>query len=563
MPDLISSLQGRDLGHLRIIAELWGLELSAPDAKIGLQRLAPMLLDRAALEDVVQALPESAAAALDDLLRSDGRLLWSAFERRYGKVREMGAAKRDRERPYVAGSACAAEALWYRGLIARGFFDSNAGPEEYAYIPEDLLALMPPLEAGKRPPLGRAATPAEKAEPILGSDRIVDDACTLLAALRMGHPSLGVPETPGAPGHYWLVGNSHLPYPLTIDALRGLLSAAGLLDEHGAPKPEPVRSFLEAERGEALACLVRAWLRSSSFNDLRLVPDFEAEGEWKNDPLRARRAVLDFLFTVPGAFAVSRDLAERPFWSLPALVAAVRQTDPDYQRSAGEYDTWYLRDKASGEYLRGFEHWGAVDGALLRFIITGPLHWLGIVDLAASAFRFTNWAANLFNVEPPKGLESESVNFNAGSDGRLRLPRLTQRAVRYQIARFSSWERISQEMYVYRLTPASLALAGKQGLRLSHLLMLLRKHAQPTPPSLVQALERWEEKGSPARVDRLMVMRVKDPELLQMLRASKLSRFLGEPLGPTAVIVRAAAVDKLLDGLVEMGYLGEAGITEE
>ena len=36
-----------------------------------------------------------------------------------------------------------------------------------------------------------------------------------------------------------------------------------------------------------------------------------------------------------------------------------------------------------GDYLRGFSTWDEVDGALVRFLITGPMHWLGLVDLAA------------------------------------------------------------------------------------------------------------------------------------------------------------------------------------
>jgi hypothetical protein len=73
MPDLSESLQGRDLGHLRIIADLWGLEMSAPDARVGLQRLLPLLLDRGLLSEVIQALPAGARAALDELLRNEGR----------------------------------------------------------------------------------------------------------------------------------------------------------------------------------------------------------------------------------------------------------------------------------------------------------------------------------------------------------------------------------------------------------------------------------------------------------------------------------------------------------
>jgi hypothetical protein len=143
MPDLVQSLQGRDLGHLRIIAEHWGLDFSAPDARVGLQRLAALLIDKELLLEVIEALPEGARRALQDLRQNEGRLSWALFTRRYGAVREMGAARRDRERPYLNQLACATEALWYRGLVARAFFDTPAGPEEFAYIPDDLFELMP------------------------------------------------------------------------------------------------------------------------------------------------------------------------------------------------------------------------------------------------------------------------------------------------------------------------------------------------------------------------------------------------------------------------------------
>jgi hypothetical protein len=78
------------------------------------------------------------------------------------------------------------------------------------------------------------------------------------------------------------------------------LDQVGLLDQRGAPLPEPTRLFLEADRAEALLTLVQAWLRSADFNELRLVSSLVTEGAWRNDPLRARHAVLDFLFTIPG-----------------------------------------------------------------------------------------------------------------------------------------------------------------------------------------------------------------------------------------------------------------------
>ncbi len=121
MPDLTQSLQGHDLGHLRIIAELWGIDLSSSNTgaetqRTALLRLVPTLLDQTLVDEVVNALPHEARTALEDLLQNDGCLPWSLFIRRYGVVREMGPGRRDRERPYRK-SASPTEMLWYRGPL--------------------------------------------------------------------------------------------------------------------------------------------------------------------------------------------------------------------------------------------------------------------------------------------------------------------------------------------------------------------------------------------------------------------------------------------------------------
>ncbi|MGW8250344.1 MAG: helicase-associated domain-containing protein, partial [Anaerolineales bacterium] len=195
---------------------------------------------------------------------------------------------------------------------------------------------------------------------------------------------------------------------------------------------------------------------------------------------------------------------------------------------------------------------------------TGPLHWLGVLDLAApapdatpTAFRFSRWGEALLAGAPPEAMDGEDENFLISSDARIRVPRLVPRSARYQLARFSEWESENPQAYLYRLTPPSLERARDQGLRVVHLLTLLRRYALAVPPSLVSALERWQEHGTQARLDRVTVLRLKDPELLQMLRGSRAARFLGEPLGPTAVIVHEGAWEKVLAVLAEMGYLGE------
>ncbi|MCU0485191.1 MAG: helicase-associated domain-containing protein [Anaerolineales bacterium] len=560
MPDLTKSLQSQDIGFLRIVAELWGVGLSQGDARAALPVLVLALHEQALVSEVVEALPAAARQALDNLYHSGGRMPWALFTRRYGSLREFGPGKRDREKPHLA-PVSAAEMLWYRALIGRAFFDTPAGPEEFAFIPDDLAALLPAPVLVVQETLGRPASPVERAYRLFATDRLLDHATTLLAALRLGLP----PDQVRLFSPAWQEPAFPLtPPPLTLETVRAFLSAAGLLDAAGIPLPEPTKAFLEAPRGEALAMLARAWLDSAQFNDLRLVPTLRAEGEWENDPRRARQAVIDFIASVMDA----ERKGDHHFWSLGAFVQAVHQHHPDFQRPAGDYDSWFLCQADSGEFLRGFAHWEAVDGALIRYLVAGPLYWLGICDLVLTAppgeagarlggFRFSAWAGTLLAGGAPQGLAVEEAQVHIGSDFRVSLPGLAPRALRYQLARFCEWDEEKADGYHYHLTPASLARARQQGLTTSHLLTLLRRQARTVPPSLVRAVERWERKGCEARLEPMVVLRLASPELLQELRASRAARFLGDPLGPTAIPVRAGAVQKVLRILAEMGYLAE------
>jgi hypothetical protein len=543
MPDLHQTLQGHDLGFLHLVAGLWGVDPGEGDKRSVLQSLIAALQDEALFWEMVESLPASARQALEDLAQRGGRLPWAAFSRRYGDIRPMGAARRERERPDLH-PVSPAEMLWYRALIGRAFLDlPPAEPQEYAYIPDEWLAWLNTTPAPAPTLNVRPATPAEAAHPRLASDAILDHACTLLAALRSGLP---LPEALG---------------DIPTAALQALLQSAGLLDEHARPLPEGVQRFLQAPRGEALLVLFQAWQGSRTFNELRLLPHLAFEGQWENDPLRARTALLSLL----GPLA-----AQPTWWSLEGFITAVRETQPDFQRPAGDYDSWFIRRAGSEQFLRGFAHWDEVDGALVRFILTGPLHWLGVLDLAAAspepdapvvAFRFSAWAGALLAGQPPQGLAEENGHLVIHSDARLTLPPLTPRWLRYQIARFGEWLPPDAQGHHYRLTPTSLQRARQQGLKVEHLLSLLQKYAAgPIPPAVVQALRRWESQGTPAHIQRVILLRVSRPEILAELRRGPAARCLAEVLAPTLAVVRPGQVERLRRALAEQGYLTEVTI---
>jgi hypothetical protein len=182
-PDLQQSLQKQDIGHLRIVADFWGLELESTDTDSALEELCASLLDLEAVSETLDILSPEARSALNALIEAEGKLEWVAFARKYGDIREMGAGKRDRERPHLK-PASTSEILFYRALLAKAFFDTEKGAQEFAYIPEDLFEIINEVSAKDIPPapaseaLGRPATPVEKAFEIPATDHILDDATT-------------------------------------------------------------------------------------------------------------------------------------------------------------------------------------------------------------------------------------------------------------------------------------------------------------------------------------------------------------------------------------------------
>jgi Helicase conserved C-terminal domain len=537
MPDILHTLHEHDLGFLKIIAEAWGLELQAPDAETALPLLIAGMSNRLLAQEIIETLPDAAHQAVHALLNNEGRLSWSLFCRRFGEVRSLGAGKRDRERPDLH-PASAAEVLWYRGLIGRAFFNLPPEPQEYAYIPEDLLALLEPLSIENALPAGNPAPTESYAHILPASLRILDDACTLLAALRSGQ---SLPN----------VEKSMLSIPAKV--LTTLCRAAGLIDEEYNPDTEKLRLFLEAEPLQTLEILVKAWQTSFNFNDLRFIPGLIFEGEWQNAPLQTRTTILSMLEQLP----------QDEWWSLPAFVQAVYERQPDFQRPAGDYDSWFIRPTDSETYLRGFASWEDVDGALLKFIICGPLYWLGMVDLATPqtsaapiSFRPSQWAGLLWQGRPAAEPPSETGSIKINRDGHIRISRHTARAARYQISRFCDWEKLDNGTYHYLLSPASLEKAAKQDLKPAHLLAYLNRLPDILiPPSLLKALKRWEKHGTQAALENVTLLRVDSPEIITALQNSPTARHISDVLNPTTVLIKPSQLNKVRTALVEMGYL--------
>ena len=593
MPALLQSLLNRDLGHLRIVAQFWGIELAAGERKIALKELSERLIDAELAAELLETLPDDAQNAIQALAQNQGKLAWAAFERKFGKVREAGPGRRDREQLHL-NPISAAETLFYRALVARAFFETENGALEFAYVPSDLLQFIPVGAHGGAPvqEYGRLARPEERTHIIPANDHILDDMTTLLTALRTGQDESAY-SLESAPRF-----------------VRDLGLAAHLIGKRGGLQRDAVKAHLEQSRAEAFAHLREIWRASETFNELHQVPSIICEGEWVNPIIETREKLLGFLDALP----------KGKWWNLNSFITDIKAQHPDIQRTAGDYDAWFIR-KAEGdltgfdeteEYkeplqtkaslsqdlhekpvrsdaLRGFEHWDEVEGALIRYFVTGVLFWLGFVDLAASeeggdvkaflvnenpaperserqgaqtkdgANKPRSSSAGFTSVQPSAQRLVEDDKIIVSSNGLMTVERHAPRAVRYQLARFGEWVKSKNpNEFKYQITTSSLENALTQGLKVTHLVALLAKHSETKiPPSLGKALRRWEVNGTEARVRHVTVLRLSKPEDLEALRKSRAGRFLGAVLNPTTVEIREGASQKVMAALIEMGILME------
>jgi hypothetical protein len=277
----------------------------------------------------------------------------------------------------------------------------------------------------------------------------------------------------------------------------------------------------------------------------------EGEG-WQNDPLLARTTLLT-------------TLAQADAWyDLADVVAVIKEKEPDFQRPDGNYDTWYIRDTASDAYVRGFTNWGLVEGRLLRFLVTGPLFWLGLAETAVShshlLFRLTERALAWLQDKPPAGDEIR-IPLVVQDDCTLLVPHNASRYQRFRAARVGEMQPVQAgQPYAYRLTPRSLARAREEGITPDRILAFLAEASdRPLPASVKRAVSRWQERGVEGRLETAVILRVKEAAILETLRTNPRTRdFFGESLGDMAVIVQPGQWQPLREATAELGLMLDA-----
>jgi len=575
MKTLRHSLLDYDMALLKAIAESRAINLNTTSQSEAVQQLTEALLSPAITAIALASLSKQEMEALQYLADYEGRVEISRLTRRFGSIRTMGASRLSREQPWRK-PANALEGLWYKGFIFKRFQVTHQGSTEFIYIPNDLFPMLQ-LKLGQTNITAVVKNEVAKFEffpmppPTLivqTSERLRENIFSLLACLHNNRLEMeaGLLPTPSAQQILF----DHLLPPLFITAepqpelqfLLHLAQKANLIEQkngHLQLVRLISRRWLQAKPTQQIQALQQCWWGDATWNELWHVPTLAPQPTgWENNPLLARTKIIGYLAH-----------ASEEWISIEHFVKTVKQIEPDFQRPDGDYNKWYLQDK-SGNFLMGFENWDAVEGALIRYLLTQILPWLGIVDLGQTVpigpptslkitplgRRFLKRQISLPAIKNLPSAESNTI-FQIDEDFKVQVPSTTNLFDRFQLARFATFNRRDTDQTSYHLSPHSISQALKQGITMNQIVAFLGRTTERNIPAIViESLRRWANRAGSARLQQVVLLHLTDEAVLPELRQNPdLEPILGPALNPQTVIIAvddAPVVERIL---TELGYL--------
>lgn len=548
MKDLFRSLDDYPEEFHRALAETWDIDLPADEPLHRVLRLGEGMLAAGAVERIVQTLSPEALEALAHLAADGGASAGRTLAMRYGEVRRFGPAALRREQPWQEPSS-PLEELYYRGLIYRAFGDLGDLVGELFVIPDQLLARLPALEPPSFRNILIVALPT--GEELCQGDTLVEDVMAEIVHLRQ--QPIRLPASSGFPAELAarLDLGARLSGPSSSERMHllwRLLTGQDLVEHDGRQWHLSLRArqwLGQPDADQWLACYI-AWRDDRTWDELYDLPGIICDrSTCPNEPWGARKRLCSHL----------EGLAEEQWYELDSFVAALRQVQPDYLRPDGDMDSWLVRDAASGEFLRGMSSWEAIEGALARYLVTGPLHWLGIVDLGTDAethqiFRISAPGSELLSELPPHIPDDRPGAPLAVIDARLQvtIDLRNSRYQRYQLERLAEWRRHGEGQARYQLSEDSVWQAENAGITTDQMLTFLRRITNDRLPEIaMRTLQAWGQRYGSASLRHAVLLETVDAATMQRIRkVPAIAALLGHALGATRCLVDEDNMERLI-----------------
>jgi hypothetical protein len=254
-------------------------------------------------------------------------------------------------------------------------------------------------------------------------------------------------------------------------------------------------------------------------------------------------------------------------WSeVSALAARARGLNAQGYLFPTVTNDWYPDWNKRRPNLTQSRDWDAIYGPYVEAVLTGPLHWLGLVELAFSkeqlrGFRLSPLGAFVFRhtgslTLPPAPVTGPALAFQP--DGSLSL---RAEAAGSDLLTLLSWlgelQGGARGELRYTLTAAGASRAFEAGLEVDQILATLRQAAgSPPPRALAESLRRWRENfGSVQIYARVALLELADDyALAELLAGTSLSQYLLYRFSPRLAALRPEGLEALQAELEQKGY---------
>jgi len=341
---------------------------------------------------------------------------------------------------------------------------------------------------------------------------------------------------------------------------RLLLQGLGLLvREHSqlqatGPRSQVPEFWKQSVEERTKACL-QAWLHLKDWNELASLK----MSVFAFDLPQARAVLLDQLRLLPPGQWIS---SERFLNHLSIIAPRLL-----FQAKNSSYsETRYYQDT---DYLARQRQWVAnLEGAFVGGALSGPLHWLGLLDISADesrllAFRVNASGASALDMQPPKVHEPAGV-----SDGEAKLivqPNFevlalgpVSEAILAKLEMFASRVKADRSAFEYVLTRDTVYRGQKDGLSVPEIVTFLEQTSSVAiPQNVLRTLYEWGEQHERIVFHHpVTVCQTAAPELLEQLWAdTAIQTHLERRLTSTVALVKGGHVAALQEALLQQGML--------
>ena len=357
---------------------------------------------------------------------------------------------------------------------------------------------------------------------------------------------------------------SDVPHFLFI---RLLLMKLGLLSERrGTLFAAPAEDFFSLPLLERSRRCYHAWLDTTIWNELAytaniiLRPGPAALDSAHEEVVTSRKQVMERLLVEHvGEWHEFSTFITRTKLYFPYLLFP-RQSGARAERYSAGSNPYNWDFRLSRGWLTPREGWYTVEGGFIRALISGPLHWLGLVNIDTEhpdAFRLVPDLALITSEttpdtqEPVWGRLIVQPNFEV-----IALAPVSEALLLYldSFAERMRLEHIAQ----YRLTKASVTNAIQSGLRAETIQQILEQAAGGSIPQNVQySLLEWERQARRIELWRgVTLLEVDNAALLdQLLAGDETQNLFGRRLTPLLVEVLADKLSVVQEILWQSDYL--------